>query len=429
MKIHKSSVLLGLVLSLSLSTVGCSFNNPFSDDKQNNEVILDEAGYSSYADMENAVLPGIVDNSKIIVWYEKADDKPYVEGAATEFTKKYGVEVETKLYEDTDYIAAINKANTGEAVDVFLLSNDEIRKANLAGLIEENVLYSDEFLNANYLGVTKNALTTDGDVYGYPLYFDTTVLVYNSALTENAPKTFDDILAFADNFEDTEGNKTIFKWDVVDPMYDYTFLGGYSNVLGDVGEDKDNFDVTSSKVVDTMTYFQSLSQYFSMSVDTSVTAYEDIKKQIAEGTIIYSMCKTDILDTISTEGNPYKIAVIPALTKELDSASISVTTGAFVNSHSDNRYEANLFAAYMSYEYAKNQYGLTKKVATRQNLEDIDDNRAIIYEQYKESKALPKALEMGEFWLKSESTYENIRKGNDVKSELDELQTYMKDRF
>ena len=265
MKIHKSSVLLGLVLSLSLSTVGCSFNNPFSDDKQNNEVILDEAGYSSYADMENAVLPGIVDNSKIIVWYEKADDKPYVEGAATEFTKKYGVEVETKLYEDTDYIAAINKANTGEAVDVFLLSNDEIRKANLSGLIEENVLYSDEFLNANYLGVTKNALTTDGDVYGYPLYFDTTVLVYNSALTENAPKTFDDILAFADNFEDTEGNKTIFKWDVADPMYDYTFLGGYSNVLGDVGEDKDNFDVTSSKVVDTMTYFQSLSQYFSMS--------------------------------------------------------------------------------------------------------------------------------------------------------------------
>ena len=141
------------------------------------------------------------------------------------------------------------------------------------------------------------------------------------------------------------------------------------------------------------------------------------------------MCKTDILDTISTEGNPYKIAVIPALTKELDSASISVTTGAFVNSHSDNRYAANLFAAYMSYEYAKNQYGLTKKVATRQNLEDIDDNRAIIYEQYKESKALPKALEMGEFWLKSESIYENIRKGNDVKSELDELQTYMKDRF
>ncbi len=429
MKIHKSSVLLGLVISLSLSTVGCSFNNPFSKDKQSNEVILEEAGYSSYADMESAVSPGILDSSKIIVWYEKANDKPYIEGAATEFSQKYGVEVETKLYEDTDYLEAINKANTGEAVDVFLLSNDEVRKANLAGLIEENILYSDEFLSANYPGVTKNALTTDGEIYGYPLYFDTTVLVYNSVLTENAPKTFDDILVFADNFEDTEGNKTIFKWDVADPMYDYTFLGGYSNILGDVGEDKDNFDITSNKVVDTMTYFQGLIQYFSMSVDTSVTAYEDIKKQIAEGTIIYSICKTDILESIPVEGSPYKIAAIPALSKELDSASISVTTGAFVNSHSVNRYAANLFAAYMSYEYAGNQYELTKKVATRQNLENVDANRQIIYEQYKASKALPKALEMGEFWLKSESTYENIWQGNDVKSELNELQTYMKDRF
>ena len=105
------------------------------------------------------------------------------------------------------------------------------------------------------------------------------------------------------------------------------------------------------------------------------------------------------------------------------------STGAFVNSHSVNRYAANLFAAYMSYEYAGNQYELTKKVATRQKLENVDANRQIIYEQYKASKALPKALEMGEFWLKSESTYENIWQGNDVKSELNELQTYMKDRF
>lgn len=424
-KIGRVTLATILVLGLSINLFGCENKEKTNNENKPGEVT---SGYDSYKEMENSLVKNISGNTEIEYWYTSESDTAYLQSAADVFFERYGIKVTLNLYSGIDYLGDINKANTKDkGPDIFMLSNDQIKKANLAGLISENTTFSHKFLRDNYPSVVKNALISEEKTYGYPVYFDTCFLVYNSSLVEKAPKTIDEILEFANDFEDTEGNKTIFKWNVADPFYDYMFLGGYTNVLGDFGEDTSNFNVTSDKTIETMTYFQSLSQYFSMDADDN--SYEEIKKEVTEGTLIYSICKTDFLRELANEDSVYKLAALPKLTTELEISPISITYGAMINEYSDNKAAANLFSAFISYEYADKEYSTNYKISCRDNIDRTDDNEKIIFKQYADSKAIPKALEMGDFWIYSEIAFKNIWKGKDVKTELTTFQENMLSKF
>ncbi len=383
--------------------------------------------FDTYKEIEDYLMPKINENTAITLWYTDQSDEAYLSKAADEFKLKYNIQVSLNLYEGIDYLEDVNKANiNNQAADIFILSNDQIRKANLAGLIDENNMYSDTFLNSNYPAITKNAITTDGNQYGYPIYFDTYFMVYNSELVEKAPATIEEILDFASEFEDEEGNKTIFKWNVADPYFDYMFIGKYANILGDFGEDKSKFDLTTDNSILSMAYYQSLSQYFSMNADSN--NYSEIKKEIEDGTLIFSICKTDIVNYINSESS-YKVAMLPNLNEELESIPASITYSAMVNDYSNNKEAANLFGAYLSYEYVTNQYSINYKVASRIGFDRTDENEILISNQYIKSQPMPKILEMGDFWTYSEIAFKNIWNGNDVETELIQLEENMMQRF
>ncbi len=384
--------------------------------------------FDTYKEIEDYLMPKISENTAIILWYTDKSDEPYLSKAAEEFKLKYNIQVSLNLYEGINYLEDINKANIdGQGADVFILSNDQIRKANLAGLIDENNIYSDTFFNSNYPIITKNAITTDGNQYGYPIYFDTYFMVYNSELVEKAPDTIEEILDFASEFEDEEGNKTIFKWNVADPYFDYMFIGKYAHILGDFGEDKSKFDLTTENSISSMSYYQSLNQYFSMRADSN--NYSEIKKEIEEGTLIFSICKTDIVNYISNNESSYKVAMLPDLNNELESIPMSITYSAMVNDYSDNKAAADLFGAYLSYEYVTNQYSTNYKVASRIGFDRTGEKEILISNQYIKSEPVPKILEIGDFWTYSEITFKNIWNGNDVETELTQLEENMIQRF
>ena len=123
--------------------------------------------------------------------------------------------------------------------------------------------------------VALDAVTYKGKQVAYPLYFETSVLLYNETYlkdwakqqavreaeaakgTEEAegateiqqdeaalqaradeilktavPETIDDILKVADTFDPPENVEGIFKWDVSDIFYNYYFVGNYMDVGG-----------------------------------------------------------------------------------------------------------------------------------------------------------------------------------------------------
>lgn len=360
-------------------------------------------------------------------WYTDTDMAPYYEAAAADFHERYGIEVICTNVSDVNYGEQINKANIdGTGPDVMIAANSDVKKFRMAGLIAENTWYTDEFWNEQYPQIAKAACTSGEKQYGYPVYFDTCMMIYDTAVTTQ-PESFGSITDFAVNFEDETNSKVIFRWDIADPFFDYLFLGTGADILGATGEDKSHFQVNNDAVIQNLTYFQSLHEYFSIDVDTST--YEQVKSELVNGTLVYGMVKTDVLKELGTYGSSYALCPVPALSAELPVQNLSVTYGAYVSPFTKQAEYANLFAAYLSYEYANNLYGLCQRVASRATIDRPDANEAMVYNQYCSTVAAPKALENGDFWIDMEICFKNIWGGSDVASELNQLQTVMTERL
>lgn len=413
-----------IILTVFSLLIGC---------QQKEEPIEAEVTYETFEEtVANQPTTTIDENGKeqpvqLDFWYFDEASAPYYEAAAADFHERYGIEVICTYIDEVNYLEAINEADIqGNGPDVFVAANDTVRKSHLAGLIQENKLYTEEFWKKHYPEVARNALTSDGKQYGYPIYLDTSMMIYDTAVTTQ-PESFSSITDFAVNFVDETNTKVIFHWNIADPFYDYLFLGTGAQIMGDTGEDTTVFNVNNESVVDNMTYYQSLHEYFSMDVDTST--YEQVKSELADGTLVYGIVKTDVLKELSTYGSSYALCPVPPLSGDLSVQNLSVTYGAFVSDYTKQSEFANLFAAYLSYEYAANQFGLSQHVSARSDLERTDTNDTVIYQQYCQTIPVPKALENGDFWIYTEICFKNIWNGNDVTTELNQLQENMQERL
>lgn len=418
-KRSKAAILLSTVMCMTLFS-GCG-----KEQAQTTEEIIPV----TYETMEADCIKDINKDDALTFWYTDDSDTAYFEKAAEEFETRYGVPVECVLYEELDYLEAINQFTVSQeekTPDLFVLSNSQIQKAYMAGFLEANTLYDDDFWAGEYPVVTKKALTLGEKQYGYPLYFDTCFLVYDSSIT-TAPATVNDILTFTDSFEDNENQREIFAWDLADPGINYMFLGAYAVLFGENGDDINSFDITNENVAAAMTYYQTLSEYFSLDVETG--NYDFVKAGLTEQKLIYAICKTDMLSVINSGENQYQAAAIPNLTEELASSAASTTYTANVNVYGDNKQAAHLFAAFLSYEYAGEEYALSGKLSTRQTIEALGQNEAVIYNQYVNSNAMPKALQSSDFWNYSEIMFYNIWNGEDVQEQLQQLYDKVVSRF
>lgn len=128
----------------------------------------------------------VASSKPIIVWYTNPEMEAYMNEAAFMYEDEYGADVEPLLVSGLEYLDSIQRASLQDNAgpDVFIVSNDSIESAYLSGIAYEvedpdNVL-NDEFFSDNSL----DAVSYRGRKVGYPLYFDTAVLVYNKTYLE-----------------------------------------------------------------------------------------------------------------------------------------------------------------------------------------------------------------------------------------------------
>lgn len=90
----------------------------------------------------------------------------------------------------------------------------------------------------------------DGLLYGYPRAAETYALYYNKSLVTEAPKSFDDVLAFGKTFTDKSKNRYGIMWEVGNMYFDYPFIasnGGY--LFGDKGTNKDDIGINTDGAI------------------------------------------------------------------------------------------------------------------------------------------------------------------------------------
>ena len=73
----------------------------------------------------------------ILVWYTDPDIQTYMEETAAQAVAAYGVEIQTELVSDVDYIENISEKSIAETMsgpDLYITSSSLLEKAALAGL-------------------------------------------------------------------------------------------------------------------------------------------------------------------------------------------------------------------------------------------------------------------------------------------------------
>lgn len=382
----------------------------------------------------------------IHLWYTDDSLTDYLNNKALDFYNATDVRVETKLVSGLEYLEAINQASLSDeetTPDVYILSNDSLEKAYLAGLatpINNTKILEDSTL---FSQAARNAVSYHGNYVGYPLYFETSALLYNKtylnqiaaeAGLENAdsliPSSIADILTIADQYSTPENVEYFFRWDVSDIFYNYFFIGNYISVGGDAGDDKSHIDIYNTQSIASLKVYQEMNQFFS--IDTKESSYDSVIQEFLDGKTIYTIVTSDCLKRLeeaSEKGEfdyEYGIAKLPDINQDMITRGMSVTNALVINGYSEQKDIANQFVEFLSEQGSEDLYEMTGKLPARLQTSYEDDRQLAFVQNYIDSVPIPKLAETSNFWVELEICFAKVWDGADANTELRSLSEQIK---
>ena len=418
-------LLIGCVISLS----GIKSNRYFKEHEndKSEKTIISEVAFDEEKEM--------------CIWYTNPDLEEYFNYLKRASKEEKGIDV-AFVYKDKDTLVDdVNQANISreDVPDLYIMPSENIGKAYLAGITKE----------LDFEEITKEK-AEDNNLYagrfsdvlcGIPYYFEEPVLLYNKDYVEKVPETFDDILAYADEFD---GEKypdvsSILKWDIKELQYNYGFVGNYLSFGGDDGDDASIIDVKNSDVYNGLNYYASLKDYFS--ADLSTVDYDKTLEDFSQGKVVFTIVNSqdlsrilDFKDKVITEDN-MGITKIPDMKTNLISKTLSFTDVICVNPYG-NKYctddnnitfdvnqgdeEIYDFINYMYGEKTEDLYEKTNYIPCYKWEDEV------FYNQYLSSTGLPKIPESNGFYVSLEVAMEKVWNKALPKDAMEELENTLK---
>lgn len=440
MKLKKFTVLLAsLTLMVSITACGSNSNNNSAANSDNaganassNNASANESASNS-ADAsadDSAITPE--DGAELLVW-ESKDERSYTDQIAKEFTDKYGIPVKIEEVSPTDQVTKLTQDGpSGLAADVVVFPHDNLGRAVEAGLLLENEAFAEE-TTANNTESSVQAVTYDGQLYGYPRSAETYALFYNKDLVKEAPKTFDDLIAFGKTFTDKSKKKYGFMWETGNLYYNYPFIattGGY--IFGKNGTDKDDIGVNNEGAIESLKVYAALKEVLPVK-SGDITA--DIKRSLFNaGDVAMDLNGPwEISGYKEALGDKLGVAPIPSIGGK-PAISFSGVKAWYVNSFTQYPNAAQLFAEFATTKDA--QLVLNEKVGsvpTNKEALEADQIKNDPYisafaEQTVNSQPMPSIAEMGNVWSPVGAALTEIWDNNqDPKTVMDKAAKQIKD--
>lgn len=375
----------------------------------------------------------------IRIWYADEALTDYMNSAAIAFGEAEDIRVLPVLATGLEYLEEINRESVKgeETPDLFVLGNDALEKAYLSGLASEISSEKESCDTKAFPNSALQAVTYKDKLIGYPFYYETSILLYNKTYIQSfaeaqerevssmVPKTMDDILSFADNYDAPDEVEAVFKWDVSDIFYNYFFVGAYLSVGGEAGYDTGKIDIYNQNTIDCLRVYQNLNQFFS--IDTKEVSYDTVMQDFIDGKIVFTIATTDAIRKVEEAKKngefqyEYEISTIPDLNGELKTRSLSVTSTVAVNGYSEHKKAANAFARFLTNDYVGNLYHSSGKASSKLDVDYENPKVGAAMNEYRESIPMPKMLETSNFWVQLEIAFTKIWMGEDVNAQLKQL--------
>ncbi len=385
-----------LALTCLFMTAGCG-----KDDEESMTTTVAEES-SSAEETTSQTEPA--EEISLNFWYTDANMTEYFTRVIEAYeTEHPNVKVELRIVASTGYLDNINtqSINRSNAVDIFMLHNEDLEQAYLAGLAKEYEPEDTVYTEENYGKSALRAITYDGKRVAYPLYFDGAFLVYNKDYVETVPTTFDGILGFATMERGEEESimdkiEKVCVWPVSDYSFNYEFLSDSLIVGGINGDNRTQVDVENGTVVAALEYFQSLNEYFAL--DRQEVNYDYCLNYFIEGKSAFTFVKTAALTKLNESGINYGTACMPDISDSISASALSYTQCLVVNPYSVHISEARELVEALTYEHVGEFYNLTGYYPSCKawNYDDIVKG---IYENYFDSTPMPKMMTLGDYYI------------------------------
>lgn len=254
-----------------------------------------------------------------------------------------------------------------------------------------------------------------------------TAVVAEEDVNAIIPKTIDELLTFADEYDAPEQVDGVFRWDVNDIFYNYFFVGDAIAVGGDNGDDIENIDLYNEEAINSMLVYKNLNQFFS--IDTEEVSYDGVVQDFIDGKIVFTVIKQDAIAKIEaakadgTFPYEYGVSLLPDISEHVKARSLSVTNAIAINGYSMKKAAANEFAQFLV-EQVKNGdafLGRTGKVSALKEASYENPMYAAFMEEYEESEPIAKMIETSNYWMKLEVAFAEIWNGENANAILKQL--------
>ena len=403
-----------MVAALAMGTViiGCGA------EKDNNS---DTSAKNSSSDQDYMGIPITTDDVELTVWESTAGADEFVIQAGEKFhelypniTVKY---VNVELGDSTGQIALDGPGGVGP--DLFAAPSNSNGTLVAGGHILPS--QNQDYLKEHLLSSCVDAVTLDGEMYGYPLSADTYILFYNKDLIseEEVPKTFDDLKTWCEKFNKENPDKKGFIMNMAQMYYTYIFLTEDGNrIFGPSGDDPSSPNVNTKEAVEGYEYMQSLRDLIDAPAADIDGAYGD--GAFMSGNVAMYVTGLWNVANFQDAGINFGVTTLPCLPGEnTPPASMSNARNMVVSAYSEHPDEAAAFALFMtSDDMQKLRFELTGSLPSV-NIDVDADYVAGFLDQLEYAAPTPAIAEMNDVWTIMDAASANIWDGADVQKELD----------
>lgn len=359
--------------------------------------------------------------AELKVWESAGAEKTFVNFVIKEYRKvNKNVKITYEPVEATDARAKIElDGPAGVGADVFVTPHDHIGALVQGGHVLP-VDDADTYM-ADFLDMARVGATYDGVVYGYPLGSETYALFYNKDLLKEAPKTWDEVVAYAKTFNNKAENKYALVWPVADGYYGYMFMESFGAPLfGPNGNDRKQHNLNSPAAIKGLTYFQNLRKQI-LEIPAADASGDFCNAEFTEGKAAMIITGPWKINDFKKAGINFGITTVPAFPgTDHPANTFAGVRLAYVSSYSEFPEEAKAFAKFMtSKEMLEKRFDITDQIPPRKDIVTNNELSNGIKAQLEYATPMPTIPQLGTYWNAMGSAYSGIWDGDNVKTALD----------
>jgi arabinogalactan oligomer/maltooligosaccharide transport system substrate-binding protein len=204
----------------------------------------------------------------LTVWMDNDD---WAEAVIAAFSQKHpDVKVSYQYVGNVDTRGKVSlDGPAGIGPDVFLMPHDHIGLAVADGLCEPFDAGTQAKYAAAMLEASIKTCTSNGKLYAVPISTENIAFFYNKDLLGDnpVPQSFEEVVAFAQKWNNPSQNKWALRWQVDDAYHNYFFLTAFGmKIFGPNMDDYHHPGFDSPEAARGIDYFRSLRAIFNVNV-------------------------------------------------------------------------------------------------------------------------------------------------------------------